>query len=142
MNGLTIGRLAKKAGVTIDTVRFYERIGLVAEPARTESNYRLYSEDGVARLSFIKRAKDLGFSLNEIKELLALRLDPKATRAEVKERTEVKINDIRKKIADLSQILIALEHLSDSCDGHGSADDCPILEALNECGEGNRHHKH
>jgi len=132
MKNLTIGKLAKRAGVTIDTVRFYERRGLIAEPARTESNYRIYPEKDVTRLQFIKKAKVLGFSLNEIKELLVLRRDPNATKAEVKAKVEVKIIDIKKKIADLDRILAALENLNQSCNGHGPANDCPILAALDD----------
>lgn len=135
MNELTIGKLAKRAGVTIDTVRFYERRGLVAEPKRTASNYRIYSAVEIARLQFIKKAKSLGFSLNEINELLALRHNPDATKKEVKNRVERKMNDIKRKIADLSYILADLEKLNQSCNGHGSADDCPILEALDGCEE-------
>lgn len=130
MNGLTIGKLAKQAGFTIDTVRFYERRGLIAEPARTASNYRVYPEEDVARLRFIGRAKALGFSLNEIKELLALQHDPHATKADVKTRTEAKIENIKVKIQDLTRIVAALEHLADSCDGHGPVSECPILDAL------------
>ncbi len=130
MKELTIGKLAKRAGVTIDTVRFYERRGLVAEPKRTASNYRIYSAAEVARLKFIKKAKLLGFSLNEIKELLILRHTPEATKAEVKSRVESKIRVIKAKIIDLNHILEDLEKLNQSCNGCGSADDCPILEAL------------
>lgn len=135
MKELTIGKLAKQAGVTIDTVRFYERRGLVAEPERTASNYRIYSGAEIARLKFIKKAKSLGFSLNEIKELLVLRYAPEATKEEVKSKVEHKINDIKMKITDLGHILDVLEKLNKSCDGHGSADDCPILEALGCCKE-------
>ena len=71
MNGLTIGRLAKQAGLGIETVRFYERQGLIAPPPRTDSNYRIYPEEEVSRLKFIKRAKDLGFTLKEIKEVIS-----------------------------------------------------------------------
>ena len=81
MNGLTIGKLAKEADIGIETVRFYERQGLVAPPPRTESNYRVYPEEEVARIKFIKRAKALGFTLNEVKDLLAVSHDPHATRA-------------------------------------------------------------
>ena len=76
MNGLTIGRLAKQAGLGIETIRFYERQGLIQPPPRTDSNYRIYPEEEVARLKFIKRAKDLGFTLKEIKELLFMQHDP------------------------------------------------------------------
>ena len=143
MNNLTIGRLAKKAGVTVDTVRFYERRGLIAEPARTPANYRLYPQEDIARLRFIKKAKLLGFSLNEIKDLLALRHDPDATKAEVKASIDGKIKDIKNKITDLSRILTALEDLAQSCDGHGPVSDCPIIEALDEQhGEGHHHQHH
>jgi Hg(II)-responsive transcriptional regulator len=127
---LTIGKLAKEAGVSIDTVRFYERRGLIAEPERTESNYRIYPETEVARLKFIRKAKILGFSLNEIKELLVLRHTPGGTKDEVKAKVEEKITSIKQKIADLGRILNALEHLNNFCDGHGPAEECPILEAL------------
>jgi DNA-binding transcriptional MerR regulator len=110
MNGLTIGKMAKKAGVTNDTIRFYERCGLINPAGRSESNYRIYHEEDAARLRFIKRAKELGFSLNEIKDLLALSHDPDAAKAEVKARTEEKAENIRQKINDLSKILTALEH--------------------------------
>ncbi len=135
MRELTIGKLAKRAGVTIDTVRFYERRGLVAEPERTASNYRIYSSGEIARLKFIKKAKTLGFSLNEIKDLLVLRHTQDATKEEVKSKVERKIGDIKAKMADLGRILETLEKLNKSCSGHGSADDCPILEALDGCEE-------
>ena len=140
MTGLTIGRLAKEAGIGIETVRFYERQGLIAPPPRTDSNYRMYPEEEITRLKFIKRAKNLGFTLNEIKELLALRHDPHATKADVKERTHVKIEDVTEKIRDLTRIKEALEHLYDACDGHGPLDQCPILEALDTNGDEQCHH--
>ena len=102
MKNMTIGKLAKKAGISTDAIRFYERRGLIAEPARTTSNYRVYPVEDAARLRFIRRAKDLGFSLSEIKELLAMRHDPSTSKADVKKRTEIKIRDIREKIEDLS----------------------------------------
>ena len=83
MNGLTIGKVAKSAGLGIETVRFYEREGLIKPLARSESNYRLYADERIIRLRFIKRAKTLGFSLREIKELLFLRTDPDATKENV-----------------------------------------------------------
>ncbi|MBU4264141.1 MAG: heavy metal-responsive transcriptional regulator [Proteobacteria bacterium] len=134
MKGLTIGKLAREAGLGIETVRFYERQGLIAPPPRTDSNYRLFPQDEVARLRFIKRAKALGFTLNEIKELLALRHDPQTTRADIKQRTLVKIEDVDRKISDLTRIKKALEHLASECDGLGPLAGCPILAALN-CGE-------
>ena len=130
MRNLTIGKVAKSAGLGIETVRFYEREGLIEPLTRTDSNYRLYSEEGIIRLRFIKRAKALGFSLKEIRELLLLRVDPGASKADVKEQVEAKIDDIKKKIKDLKQIQKTLETLDSCCDGRGSTVDCPILEAL------------
>ena len=132
---ITIGRLAGRAGVSTDTIRFYERRGLLFPPARTEANYRVYPESDIQRLKFIKRAKDLGFTLNEIKDLLNLHHRPSATKAEVKALTEEKISDIRERIVDLRKILHTLEELADSCDGHGPAEECPILAALAGPGE-------
>ena len=140
MNGLTIGKLAKQAGLGIETVRFYERQGLIDPPPRTDSNYRIYPEEEVNRLKFIKRAKDLGFTLKEIKELLFIQHDPHATKADIKKRTVEKIEDIKNKVRDLTRIQEALEHLAGSCDGHGPLSECPILEALTE--DGHEHHHH
>ena len=140
MNGLTIGRLAKQVGVGIETVRFYERQGLIEPPPRTDSNYRVYPQAEVERLKFIKRAKDLGFTLKEIKELLELQHDPHATKADIKKRTVKKIENIKQKVRDLSRILHALEHLAGTCDGKGPLSECPILEALT--GDGHEHHHH
>ena len=127
---LTIGKLAKEANVTIDSIRFYERRGLLEEPTRTESNYRRYPLNTAARLRFIKKAQKLGFSLDEIKGLMYLQHDPAASKADVKERTEEKIRTILEKIQDLTRILSVLEQLNESCDGHGSIEECPILKAL------------
>ena len=140
MNGLTRGRRAKQAGLGIETVRVYERQGLIEPPPRTDSNYRIYPEEEVNRLKFIKRAKDLGFTLKEIKELLFIQHDPHATKADIKKRTVEKIEDIKKKVQDLIRIQEALEHLAGSCDGHGPLSECPILEAL--AGDEHEHHNH
>ena len=140
MSGLTIGRLAKQVGLGIETVRFYERQGLIEPPPRTDSNYRIYPEEEVTRLRFIKKAKSLGFTLNEIKELLFIRHDPNATKGDIKNRTLNKIEDVKQKISDLTRIKMALEHLVSSCDGHGPLEECPILEALDS--ESEEHCKH
>ena len=140
MSGLTIGRLAKQVGLGIETVRFYERQGLIEPPPRTDSNYRIYPEEEVTRLRFIKKAKSLGFTLNEIKELLFIRHDPNATKADIKNRTLNKIEDVKQKISDLTRIKMALEYLVSSCDGHGPLEECPILEALDS--ESEEHCKH
>lgn len=137
---LTIGRLSKQAGVSIDSIRFYERGGLLAEPARTESNYRVYPMEAANRLRFIKRAQKLGFSLGEIQELLSLSHDPSASKADVKGKTAQKIKAIKIKIQDLSRMLKALEQLDESCDGQGSVVGCPILKALAEDDDHECHH--
>ena len=140
LHSLTIGRLAKISAVSIDSIRFYERRGLLAEPTRTEANYRIYPPVAADRLRFIKKAQNLGFSLEEIKELMSLRSDPAASKREVKEKTEGKIHSIREKIQDLSRMLQVLEQLDEACDGHGPASDCPILAALaTDDGQGCHH---
>ncbi len=128
---LTIGQVAKRSGIGIETLRFYERKGLVEEPPRTESGYRQYPEDVVARIRFIRRAKELGFKLSEISELLSLRVDPNTTCADVRKQTEFKIADVEEKIRVLQTIKTALEKLAVSCTGSGPTSECPILEALN-----------
>jgi MerR family mercuric resistance operon transcriptional regulator len=132
MKPLTIGQVARSAGVGVETVRFYERQGLLEEPTRRESGYRQYPEDVVARLRFIKRAKEHGFSLREIKELLALRVDPGTTCAEVKSRAEAKIADIEERIQSLQRIKKALARLTAVCRGRGPTSECPILDALDK----------
>ena len=132
MKPLTIGQVARRADVGVETVRFYERQGLLQEPARKESGYRQFTEDVVARLRFIKRAKELGFSLKEIKELLALRVDPETTCAEVKSRAQAKIVDVEAKILALQRIRKALVKLTTVCRGSGPTSECPILDALDK----------
>jgi MerR family mercuric resistance operon transcriptional regulator len=130
MEALNIGQLAKKAKVNIQTVRYYERRGLLPDPPRRESGYRQYSNSDLARLHFIKHAKELGFSLREIKELLSLRVDPNTTCADVKKRAEAKLADVEEKILALQRIRKALGHLVGMCRGRGPTSECPILEAL------------
>ncbi len=127
---LTIGQVAKRSGIGIETVRFYERKGLVEEPPRTDSGYRQYPEDVVARIRFIRRANELGFKLSEISELLSLRVDPDTTCADVRKQTEFKIADVEDKIRVLQGIKTALKKLAASCAGTGPTSECPILEAL------------
>lgn len=130
MPSLTIGQVAKQAGVGIETVRFYERQGLLDEPPRRASGYRQYTPEAVTRLQFIKRAKELGFSLKEITELLSLRVDPETTCSEVKQQAEAKIADIEAKLRDLHRMQQALVHLVAACSGSGPTSQCPILDAL------------
>jgi len=128
----TIGQVAKQAGVGVETIRFYERSGLLKEPPRNSSGYRVYPADTVARVMFIRRAKDLGFTLNEIADLLALRVDTNTTCADVKARAETKIAGIKERIRELKRMKRALAMLAASCHGSGPASECPILEALEE----------
>lgn len=130
METLTIGKVARQAKVGIETIRFYEREGLIADPPRRASGYRQYPIDTVDRMRFIKRAKELGFSLKEIKELLALSLAPGATCGQIKKRAEVKVEDIENKIHTLQGMKRALKKLTAACSGDGSVSECPILEAL------------
>ena len=130
MKPLTIGQLARRAGVGVETVRFYERRGLLDEPARLESGYRQYPEEAVARLNFIKRAKELGFTLKEITELLTLRVDPDTTCAEIKQTAQAKLTNVDAKIRDLQRIKQALLAVTASCTGRGPTSACPILDAL------------
>ena len=127
---LTIGQVARKAGVGLETVRFYERKGLIEEPPRGESGYRQYPELAVDRIRFIRRAKELGFSLKEISELLYLRVNPTATSADVRRQAEAKIADIEEKMRDLNRMKTALETLTAACCGQGPTSECPILKAL------------
>lgn len=130
MKPLTIGEVARQAGVGIETVRFYERQGLLEEPERRASGYRQFDQEAVAVLKFIRRAKELGFTLKEIKSLLALRMDASATKAEVREQAKAKVADIEAKIADLQRMRDVLSKLVKKCHGDGAASGCPILEAL------------
>lgn len=130
MEILTIGQLAKKAQVNVETVRYYERRGLLPKPPRRESGYREYTPAAVACLQFIKQAKELGFSLKEIVELLSLRVDPGTTCGDVKQRAEAKIADIDKKIQAFQRMKKALTKLVGLCHGVGPISQCPILELL------------
>ncbi|MBZ0272520.1 heavy metal-responsive transcriptional regulator [bacterium] len=132
MTELTIGQVAKAAGISADTVRFYERKGLVAAPRRKPSGYRQYSPDAVRRLRFIAHAKELGFTLKEIDELLALRVDPDATCADVKARALAKKEIMEKKIAALTRMKNALAGVASRCRGKGPTGTCPILDELDK----------
>ncbi len=133
---LTIGQVAKRSGIGLETVRFYERTGLVEEPPRTDSDYRQYPEGVVARIRVIRRAKELGFKLSEISELLWLRVDPDTRCADVRQQTELKIADVEEKIRALQRIKTALKKLAASCVGTGPTSEGPILEALDSQDEG------
>lgn len=127
---MKIGSVAKQVGITVEAIRFYEKHGLIDTPNRNESGYRVYHPDVVKQLLFISRAKELGFTLKEIKELLHLRFSPNSTCAGIKKQTENKIADIEQKISDLGEIKAALVKLTKICPGSGSLGKCPILKAL------------
>ncbi len=127
---LSIGQLAKRAGGGVETVRFYEREGLLAEPQRRQSGYRQYQSDTIDRLLFIRRAKELGFTLKEIKELLSLRVDEEKTCADVRQQAEAKITDIEDRIRSLQRMKRALVKVTKQCSGNGPTSECPILESI------------
>ncbi|WP_096087198.1 Zn(2+)-responsive transcriptional regulator [Agaribacterium haliotis] len=127
-----IGELAKRAGISQDTLRFYEKNALICASARSASGYRLYSNDDFARLNFILKAKQVGFSLTEIRELLALKIDKdKSSCQEVKDLVDEKLANVDARISELHRIRASLALLSQNCaGGPSSASHCSILEAL------------
>ncbi|MCH7564567.1 MAG: MerR family transcriptional regulator [Gemmatimonadetes bacterium] len=127
---LTIGALARAAGVGIETIRFYERKGLLPEPPRTQAGYRQYAPDTVRRLRFIRRAQGLGFSLGEISELLDLRIAELSACGTVEGRARDKLAQIGEKISELKRIESALERLVVRCKAGETTSECPILEEL------------
>src|SRR6266481_3588033 len=129
MQALTIGRAAREADVNIETVRFYERRGLIERPPKGEG-YRIYSSEQVARIRFIKEAQQIGFSLTEIGELLTLRADPAADCSDVRRQAIGKRQEVRRKIEQLQQIDAALETLIAACPGRGALQACSIMDAL------------
>ena len=131
---MKIGEVAKAAGVGIDAVRFYERQGLLPEPARRPSGYREYSSDAVMDRRFIKRAKELGFSLKEISELLSIEREPTTTAGDIKRLAEEKLADLDDKIRSLQRMKRALRKVAESCPGSGPTSDCSILLSLTDDG--------
>jgi MerR family copper efflux transcriptional regulator len=128
---LTIGAVAKRVGVAIDTIRYYEREGLLPPPQRRASGYRSYGEGAVAQLRFIRRAKELGFTLEEIRDLLALSNDRHTGVEAVKQRARQRLAALETRITELQRVRDGLAQLVDACPGHGAPEDCPILRALN-----------
>src|SRR5436190_2898985 len=112
---LTVGRVAKLAEVGIPTLRFYERAGLLPKPSRSASNYRLYDDEAVQRVRFIRRAQQLGFTLNEVKELLGLQVTAAASCACVRQRAEAKVLDVQARIRSLQRMNRALAKLASEC---------------------------
>ncbi len=132
MAKLTIGRLAAAAGVHLETVRYYERRGLMPEPERAVNGYRVYRWEDIARLRFIKHAQELGFRLGEIEELLALQAESQRSCADVKRKTQEKIAWIDTKIKGLMEMKRTLIRLSEQCTGSGVTERCPILRGIND----------
>lgn len=125
-----IGDVARQAKVNIETVRYYEKRGLIPIPDRRQSGYRIFTQRYIYQIKFIKRAQELGFTLSEIKELLELRMDDDSTCSEIKAEAQEKYQDVVEKIEDLTRIKRTLVDLIDSCSGSGPKGDCPILDAL------------
>ena len=128
---MQIGQLAKRTHVPIDTIRYYESHGILPAPARRNSGYRSYGDADVARLHFVRRAKALGFTLEEIRELLALSADRDRGVRGVKQRAEARLAEIEQRIRELQAVRRGLKHLIGACPGHGELKQCPILHALN-----------
>ncbi|MDP0501184.1 MAG: heavy metal-responsive transcriptional regulator [Verrucomicrobiota bacterium JB022] len=130
MQRMTIGQLAKETGVTVETLRFYERESLLPEPIRLSNGYRAYAPEAVDRVAFIQRSKALGFSLKEIAELLELRQDDESDAGDYHHLVTEKLHHIEEKIDDLQRLRTALQRLLEACPGEGSASECPIARTL------------
>jgi MerR family copper efflux transcriptional regulator len=130
MKSMHIGRLAAQANVSVDTVRYYERAQLLPSPMRSASGYRTYPSGVVERLRFIRRAKELGFSLDEIRELLTLSDERDAGVATVRDIAAKRLADVEARLAELTRLREGLKHLVDACPGHGDPGKCPILNAF------------
>lgn len=129
---LTIGKLAKQVGVNIQTVRYYERRRLLSPTARKSSGYRLYGEDALKRLRFIKNAQTLGFTLREISDLLSLRVSSTARCGDVQRKAQAKLVQVEAKIRDLRALDRALQSLVHACKAGQPTDRCPILKSMEE----------
>jgi MerR family mercuric resistance operon transcriptional regulator len=131
MKDLTIGEAARQAGVGVETIRFYERRGLIERPSKPlGAGFRVYPIEQVRRIRFIRQAQQIGFSLREIAELLSLRADPGADCSAVHDQAAAKLDEVRRKIEQLQQIGAALETLIAACPGSGALEACSILDAL------------
>jgi MerR family transcriptional regulator, mercuric resistance operon regulatory protein len=128
---MTIGKLAKAAGVGVETIRFYERKGIIRKPQKRDSGFRTYDASEAARVRFVKRAQELGFTLREIKELLDVQTKRKITGGQVKEKAQEKISEIRQKISDLQRMEASLQQLSRVCgDGEQAIRECRIFDCF------------
>ena len=129
---MNIGQLSRRTGVPIDTVRYYEKQRLLPPPTRSASGYRHYEADDVLRLNFIRRAKVLGFTLDEIRDLLALSSARDGDMAAIRAAAADKLADVERRLAELTRIRDGLRTLVQACPGHGALEACPILHALDE----------
>lgn len=128
---MRISEAARSAGVGVETVRFYERKGLIDQPAKPAyGGFRVYPGETVERIRFIRQAQEIGFSLREVKDLLSLRVDPQADCAQVRARARAKLKEIDRKIASLRTMKRALAALIETCPGKGAIGECSIIEAL------------
>ena len=131
MNALTIGKTARRAGVGIETIRFYERRGLIEQPPKPPSGgYREYSEEAINRIRFVRQAQELGFTLKEIDGLLALKSDPDSDASEVRARALIKLEEVERKITRLERIGSALRVVIEACPATGALSCCSIMDAL------------
>ena len=127
---MNIGQLSRRTGVPIDTVRYYEKERLRPPPTRSASGYRHYEADDVLRLNFIRRAKVLGFTLDEIRDLLALSSARDGDMAAIRAAAADKLADVERRLAELTRMRDGLRTLVEACPGHGALDQCPIVGAL------------
>jgi Cu(I)-responsive transcriptional regulator len=125
----SIGELAKQTGTKVETIRYYERVGLLPSPARTTGNYRVYARVHLDRLSFVRRGRDLGFSLDEVRELLRLSDDRQQSCGEVDRIARLHLIEVERKLNDLQALRAELRQMVDQCQ-HGTIADCRIIEAL------------
>jgi DNA-binding transcriptional MerR regulator len=128
----SIGAMAERTGVKVPTIRYYEQMGLLPEPCRTEGNQRRYSRVGVARLSFVKHARDLGFSIEAIRDLIALQDRPTEPCARANEIVLAQLADVRARIGRLKRLEQELQRISTHCEGVGQAGECHVLSALSD----------
>jgi len=131
MQRMTIGQVAKQSGVSVETIRYYEKEGLIAEPQRSPSGYRQYPQETVKRILFIQKAKEIGFTLKEIYDLLLLQDKPNASCGDILEKATQKLQQIEAKIQELNRIKAALEKLTRDCMEDKKLAECPVMDALN-----------
>lgn len=130
MDQYTRKQLADAASIGVEAVRFYEKLKILPPPKRSAAGYRLYDSEDLALVRYVKRAQELGFSLNEIRDLLEITSSPSATRAELRAVANAKLHTVQSKIRDLQKMADVLKHLLEECDGRGKIRGCPIFEFM------------